>query len=182
MHNVRIRSCGCYTQIMKDASVIGSFVLFAACIGAFVVFYGTKQAPAPAADMPARPGFSVPFTELAAGATSSVTERKNYIITSSGGLRELWKLIGKDSEPPVIDFSKRAVIAIFAGTEPAAGYAIAVTKVEDGEERIVTVTMTAPGITCLPAKTPTAPYQVIEVPSTTLPLSHQDALVTTSCL
>ncbi len=122
------------------------------------------------------------FTELAHGSHSTVARRTNYIITSSSELTELWKMIEVAGQPPVIDFEKDEVIAVFAGKEPNAGYEIKVSQIEDSSVRKVTLTLTVPGGSCLLAESITNPYQVIMLPKTTLDLAHEDQTMTVGCL
>ncbi|OHB18994.1 MAG: hypothetical protein A2854_02485 [Parcubacteria group bacterium RIFCSPHIGHO2_01_FULL_56_18] len=164
---------------MRDALIISVLVVLILAAGIGVFFY--TRTSAPEGQAPVR-GDVVAFTELASGTQSSVVVRKNYLITSSGQLRELWKLIKAGGEPPAVDFSTHSVIAVFAGREPTGGYAISVTRVTDDTERMVSITTTSPGISCLVTESVTVPYQVIEIPATTLHLAHEDLVTTTSCL
>ncbi|MDO8408354.1 MAG: protease complex subunit PrcB family protein [bacterium] len=165
---------------MRDMPPIVAFVLLAACIG--VVVYATGNVPGGGAPPGGAPGAPVSFSILASGAHSSVAARKNYLITSENQLRELWKLVDVGGSPPTVDFSIYQVLAVFTGTEPSAGYAIAITKVADGKERMVSVQITAPGVSCLAATTLTAPYEIVRLTATTLAYTHEDTATTTSCL
>jgi hypothetical protein len=124
---------------------------------------------------------AVAFTPLAEGVYSRVEARVNYLVSSEEGLVELWKLIETDMPLPQVDFSTHAVAAIFAGEEATAGFKIAVAAVEDGAERMVKVVRTRPGPSCMTTQVITMPYQVVEIPITTLPLSHQDEWMTEDC-
>lgn len=124
---------------------------------------------------------TVPFTEIAKGSQSAVERRVNYLITSSSQFDELWKMVTATGTPPKIDFKTRSVIAVFAGQKPAAGYAIAVAKIEDTSTRVVSITLAKPSDGCMLAQSITAPYQLISVPATSLPLAHEDVSVTTTC-
>ena len=156
-----------------------------AVIGAFLIVYGRlgTAVPQPAAGSVAQPVSmaEVPFTEITHGMKSDVTERTNYLITSSDELKSLWKLINATGTPPKIDFNKNAVIAVFAGQQPTTGYSIAVAKIEDAGARIVSVTIAQPGNNCMAGQMLTAPYDVVAVPATVLPFAHQDILTTENC-
>ncbi|MBI5405890.1 protease complex subunit PrcB family protein [Candidatus Kaiserbacteria bacterium] len=151
-------------------------------IGAVFFVRGTRVTPSDDGPYNLTPLVTVPFSELAHGSQSTVTRRTNYLITSPDQLRELWKMIDTAGQTPTVDFAQNDVIAVFAGTKPTVGYAIAVTEVADEEIRTVTLTLTEPGGSCLLAQSLTAPYQVIVVAKTTLPLTHADTTATVSCL
>lgn len=127
-------------------------------------------------------GVAVPFTELATGLHAKVDWRANFLITSAPEMSELWKIIDAAGQTPVINFDTNDVIAVFAGDKPTGGYSIAVSRVTDGTLRTVTVTLTSPGGSCFLAESLTSPYQIIEIPKGSLPLTHQDEVVTQSCL
>ena len=169
----------------RDVAIVLGLALVAVVIGVLIFLYGRSAVPpfspsAAAGDTPT--AAAVPFTELARGAHSTVTARANYLVTSPGQLAQLWKMVDAAGQAPLVDFSSDSVIAVFAGTEPTAGYAIAVSKVTDGQVRLVTVTLTAPDSTCILAQSKTAPYQIVELPKTALPLTHEDVATTTNCL
>ncbi|MBI3572103.1 protease complex subunit PrcB family protein [Candidatus Kaiserbacteria bacterium] len=163
---------------MKDALVVVALALVAIAVGA--VLY-TKNPAAPSAPATIA-GTPVSFSTLASGIESSVKEPKNYLITSEPGLQELWQMINSQDPPPIIDFTKNSVIAIFAGAEPTAGYEIKVSAIADSASRQVLIVLTKPGGSCIVPQIVTAPYEVVELPATALPLTHQQAVETTSCL
>ena len=123
----------------------------------------------------------VPFTTLVQGTTSSVAKRINYRATSASQLKELWKMISATSTPPAINFATQEVIGVFAGKQPTTGFAIAVSKIEDAAARVVSITIARPDGTCTKKQLATAPYEIIAVPATTLPLTHEDMSTTTGC-
>lgn len=123
----------------------------------------------------------VPFKSLASGLQSKVAMRVNYFITSAAELEELWKIVDVADSPPKINFDKEAVIAVFAGQQPTAGYSVQVSKIVDSGARLVSITLTAPAANCLVGQALTAPYEVITVPATSLPLVHEDVQTTVGC-
>ena len=122
------------------------------------------------------------FVELSRGTQSMETRRVNYLISSTADLAKLWKLIDAGGQSPAVDFATRSVIAVFAGTKPTTGYDISVTGVEDGDTRVVTITLSSPDSTCLLGESLTPPYQIIELPKTALSLEHKNVSTTTNCL
>jgi len=169
--------------MQRDTLVIIGLTLVAAIIGVSLFFYGpgglaNVWSSAGAGDTAA---IEVPFTELAQGSQSSVATRVNYLITSASQLGELWKMTDATGTPPAVNFNTHAVIAVFAGQQPTAGYSIEVSKVEDTAVRMVTVTLTKPGDGCILAQTVTAPYELISVPVGTLPPAHEDISTAVDC-
>lgn len=175
----------CYTKTMKNTSILIGTVAVAVVIGAGVFFFSRGTTPemetSYPSETPSPTATIVPFTELARGTQSTVGGRVNYIITSSDQLRELWELIGAKKRMPDVDFSKSAVAAVFAGERPTGGYGIEVSKVEDASARKITVTLTQPASDCMLTQAVTMPYQVVELPNTTLQLTHEDITTTTGC-
>lgn len=166
---------------MRDAFLIvgGGFAAFV--IGAFFFLYSQNAAPHAVVQQQST-GTTVPFTELAEGTQSKVLGRTNYLITSTTQLSNLWSMIDAQGQIPDVDFDTHVVMAVFAGKQSTAGYAIAVSKVEDSTVRQVTVTVTSPGGSCLLAQSVTAPYQIVEVSKTSLTFTHTDIATTASCL
>lgn len=165
--------------------IIVGVALLVVVVGAGVFFFSRRTTPemetSYPSETPSPTATVVPFTELARGTQSTVGGRVNYIVTSPDQLRELWELIGAKNRMPDIDFSKSAVAAVFAGERPTGGYGIAVSRVEDADARKVTVTLTQPKSGCVLTQAVTMPYQVVEFPSTTLQLTHEDISTTTNC-
>jgi hypothetical protein len=125
----------------------------------------------------------VQFVPVVSGTQSSITRRANFLITSKDELGALWTMIDATGFPPAVDFTKEYVVAVFEGQQPTNGYSIAVSQVGDStDSRNVAVSITKPGSTCVLAQTVTAPYEIIEIPKTDLPLKHQDTIATASCL
>ena len=169
---------------MRDTLILIALALAAAVVGVFVYFMSgaNRGAPASSASLAMAPGTPVAFTTLATGTHASVTKPTNYLITSADELRTLWAMTDANSMVPTVDFSKDAVIAVFAGTEPTAGFSIAIAQVRDTAARTVSIVLTEPGGSCIVAQSETAPYEIVRVPRTALPLTHTLTTETTSCL
>ncbi|MDP2652107.1 MAG: protease complex subunit PrcB family protein [bacterium] len=163
---------------MRNTLIVGGVAVAAIVIGVLVFLRGGDSF----SNASASPATVVSFTQLARGSHSKVTMRVNYLITSSDQLNELWKMVDATSTPPKIDFKKEAVIAVFAGEQPTAGYAISVAKVEDTSARIVSITLAKPDGRCMTGQVLTTPYELVTLPATSLPLAHEDISTTTSCL
>ncbi len=168
---------------MKDVLTIVGIALLAAVLGAAIILYGPSRATAPTVLDTPPAGTPVAATVLSQGAQSAVSARTNYLITSGSELRALWQMLSTNDPVPSVDFSQSDVIALFAGTEPSAGYVISTPAVLDSSsERLVEVQIAKPGVSCLAAQKQTAPYVVVLLPKSSLPLSHRDTATTTSCL
>lgn len=119
--------------------------------------------------------------EMAPGAKN----RKNYAIYTQEELDSFWKLshVSDTSKAPQIDFTKKYVLVVFAGTQPSTGYEIRVTKVKDTEAtRTIEVAMIVPGAGCKTKEEKTSPYQFVAVPYEVVSqLSHTDVTKTTDC-
>jgi len=124
---------------------------------------------------------AVSFTPLMQGTQSKVTRQVNYLITSSDALHELWEMVDATTTLPKIDFKTHAVVAVFAGEQPTTGYKIAVAEIEDSSARHVSITLTKPDSTCMVGQALTTPYEIVVVPTTSLPLTHEDNAITTDC-
>jgi PrcB C-terminal len=167
---------------MKNMMSIVGVALLVVAVGAGVFFFSREAAPTSAPIVETKQvAVEVPFTELARGAQSTIDKRTNYIITSPEQFRDLWGLVGAKGRIPDVDFSKSAVAAVFAGEQPTGGYGIAVSRVEDTSARKVLVTLTQPDNGCALKKATTTPYQIVELPNTTLQLTHEDISTTTGC-
>lgn len=170
---------------MRNTLITIGLVLLAAVVGIFIYLSGRGQdlqkESLPAVATAQVPATVVSFTKLAHGTHSTITTRVNYSITSTDQLGKLWKMIDATSTPPVVDFKIQTVVAVFAGQKSTAGYSIAVSKIEDSESRMVSVTLASPEGACSAKKSATAPYEIIVVPSTALSFAHEDISTTTAC-
>jgi len=165
----------------KDTLILIGIALTAIAVGIAIFVSGRGSLPEAsrnvAENQPAV--VSVSFTEIAHGAKSTVTTRVNYVITSMDELNKLWKMIDATGKPPTIDFTTQSVIAVFAGKEP--GSTIAVAKIEDAQTRTVSIAIAKPDSACTKKQSTVSPYEIVAVPSTSLPLAHEDLSTTVSC-
>ena len=124
---------------------------------------------------------TVPFTKLTQGTQSAVARRVNYVLTSPVELGGLWRAVNAAGEPPKVDFKTHAVIAVFAGA--ASNAAIAVTKIEDTNQRLVSIAVTKldGGCEIDESRSGPSPYEIVAVPATSLPLTHEDIETSFEC-
>ena len=173
---------------MRNHIIIGGAILAAIVIGILVFLFVNKNLShcgrvrcGQEQEINNSTMVAVPFTKLVQGMQSSVPTRTNYLITSASELEKLWKMIDAKGNPPTVDFTKNAIVAVFAGQKPTAGYAIAVAAVQDTDVRTVAVVLSEPKSTCAEKRTAVTPYELVTFPKTSLPLAHKDHATTTPC-
>jgi len=167
---------------MRDVFIVLGAGIIVVAIGIAVLAPEDKSMQDPVAGTVPATRTSVSAQELAHGERSTVVRRTNYLINSTSELSEVWNMIETDAQQPEVDFTRNSVVAVFAGKKPTAGHDIEVTKVEDGIVRKVFLKLTSPGVSCLLAQSLTQPYQIIEIPKTSLAYAHEDTAITESCL
>ena len=165
----------------QDVPIIFFASVFAIAIGVYVFYFGNgnlhNTSSTVISNQPST--IVVPFTKIIQGEQSTITTRVNYIITSSNQLNKLWKIVGATGIPPTVDFETQSVIAVFAGKESTSS--IAVAKVEDTNARLVSITLSKPSEDCVSKQQVASPYEIVTVPTTSLPLAHEDIVTTASC-
>ncbi len=171
-----------HTAIRRDSLiVIGAALLFGVGMPVFLFSRGIfSDASSSIVLTDIQPvAVSVPFTKLTQGTQSVVAKRVNYVLTSPTELEELWKVVDAPGKPPRVDFRKNAVIAVFAGPEP--GSSIAVAKIEDSNMRLVSIALAKPDGDCEHIQSTESSYEIIAVPATPLPLTHEDIVQESDC-
>ena len=166
----------------RDTLVILGIFAIAIGIGLFAFPGNNYSQNSSAVEDSASAAVQVSFTRITEGTQSEVSRRVNYLIMTQAGLQKLWNMVEASSTPPEIDFTKEVVIAVFAGEKPAAGYDIVVSKIEDmHDERVVNITLREPSPGCATAQVVTMPYEILRIPVTALPLTHEDTIQTVNC-
>lgn len=120
----------------------------------------------------------VSFIRLTSGTETGLTNQVNYVLRTPEELTGLWRLIGANGTPPVVDFSTHEVLAVFSGT----GAKVSVASVDDmrgTEQRLVSVVVMKPGDAC--ADKTAATYEMVAVAATSLPLSHKYIVAPEAC-
>ncbi|MFA6503273.1 MAG: hypothetical protein WCT45_03405 [Candidatus Paceibacterota bacterium] len=173
---------------MKDKIIFVGVAVLAVVVAVLLFLFGTGNMTSERSGVATTPsatsepsGAVVPFTKLLQGNHSMVMGRVNYIVTSPSDLSELWKMVDASGKPPAVDFSKQSVIAVFAGQLPAAAAMITVSKIVDSNARTVSIAVAKPSDECGKEQTLVTPYEIILVPTTTLPLAHKDIPVEANC-
>ena len=169
-----------YTGGMRNIFTTIGVALLVAGVALIFFFVQNKDSESSASQTQSAAAI-VPFERIAHGARSAVKERVNYAISSPEQMVELWEMLDKSDTPPAVDFNRQMVIAVFAGEKPAIGYGISVSKVTDADKRLVAITLESPADKCASKSTSTTPYEIVVVPTASLPLAHQDTLATVAC-
>lgn len=100
------------------------------------------------------------FKDLLVEANSSVEEPFVFVARNAEQYAELQKMLSGLPTAGTIDFTKNAVVAVFAGTKPTPGYGINFTRTASG----LKVDLTAPPKDAILAQVLTAPARVVLVP------------------
>lgn len=149
---------------IKDLLILSGFVAVALSLAVVILFYGHSTT-----------NTSVPISVIARGTHAQIQIRKNYVIRNEKEWQQFRKSFTSTDAPslPTVDFSKKQVLIVFSGTKPTGGYSIKVSKVTDtNKQRVVTIAFSTPGSNCTVTQTQTSPYEIVTVPSISLPLTH----------
>ncbi|MDP2665453.1 MAG: hypothetical protein Q8P23_02280 [bacterium] len=165
----------------RDILILIGVAVISIAIGVSIFFYNNGNLESASSTVANNQSSAVviPFTELTKGKQSAIEKRVNYFITSTIQLNELWKLVGATGTPPTVDFNTHAVLAVFAGDESSTS--IAVAKIEDADKRMVSIALAKLKGSCVTKQQTAAPYEIVAVPATSLPLAHEDIVTTVSC-
>jgi hypothetical protein len=106
----------------------------------------------------------VPFTVLASGAQSGIDKPRTAVARTAAEWKTLCARHAAGQPCPPVDFSRSTALAIFLGTRPSAGYAVAITAVEpDGAALVVTYRERKPAPDDIVAQMITAPFQLATI-------------------
>ncbi len=175
---------------MRDLLVVGLVAVVAVVLGTFLFFFepsafNSQFKTQVNAALQASGTGAVHSTVLAQGMDAiSITNRTNYRIQNAQDLQSLWALVYGSNDtpnPPTVDFSKNEVLAVFDGAHATNGYSIKITSITDGAQRVAIVTHDVPGTSCTLKHAATSPFEIVEVPKTSLGMSHQDQTSTSTC-
>ena len=104
----------------------------------------------------------LPFTPLASGQTSGIEDAREVVVSSEPEWEALWKSHAGGGKPQKVDFSKLAVVGVFLGSRPTAGFEVKVTRVvAEGREWVVEYQEHRPARDRVVAQVLTSPYQLI---------------------
>src|SRR5919106_1245070 len=69
----------------------------------------------------------VMVTTLALGEFSEISDSRELVVRSPAEWQALWTAHGASEAAPAVDFSTKAVAAVFLGSRPSGGFRIAIT-------------------------------------------------------
>lgn len=123
-------------------------------------------------------GDKITFETVDRGAHSGVQEAGATIIHTTEEFARVWAALHRGRRPvptlPDVDFEREMVAAVFQGQQPTGGYAVAVERIEQLEDRVVIqVTATAPQPDDLVTMALTSPYHLVRFPRQDVPLEFQ---------
>lgn len=179
MESLFAKPSGRYTgDMQKDVWLIFIGFALALIAGALIMFSFKEQASAPQVG-------EVSFSVIATGSQADMIEqRKNYRVKNAEELAALWVMVHGTDGPnlPQIDFETEEVLAVFEGTRPTGGYAVAVASVVDGDTvRAVELHHTIPDESCMVSQALTSPYALVRLPKTEAKIERTDVEVVAKC-
>jgi hypothetical protein len=127
------------------------------------IFLGT------ASQLSSAPGKEIPFETVLQGTHSGISDPMHKLIRSEKEWKELWAKHTRGSTPvppaPKIDFSKKDLIMVVAGTRSNSGYGLTIEKVEEGEKKlIIHVKESKPAPDAITLQVLTQPFHFVTIP------------------
>jgi hypothetical protein len=112
-------------------------------------------------------GFGGPeIVTLAQGQMSKVQAPETIVVRAETDWSELWRTHVGDGARPDVDFSRRIVVGVFAGSRPTAGYRIAIAGTsKDGDTLVVEYVEHRPAPDMMVAQVQTSPFHLAAVPA-----------------
>jgi hypothetical protein len=110
----------------------------------------------------------VSFVSIASGAASGIEGRREVTITGPDGWIALWaehtRGASPPTPPPLVDFSREVVIAIFLGTRPSGGFSVAIRRIEPGDGGLTVYFREGrPAKDALVSQALTQPFHIVKV-------------------
>lgn len=129
----------------------------------------------------------VMFYRIARGGLSGYTVSANLVINNHADWVRVWDqafchTIIPCPATPDVDFSQRTVLAVFVGQKNSLGYDVKVTGATmEASKTKVGLTLTVPGRGCIVGQMVTYPYDIVDIPKTTGPISLTSKTQTSNC-
>lgn len=132
---------------------------------AFALIAAMAQSSAGGAALSNSPS-PLPLTTIDEGTLSGIDERGEIVVRTAAQWEALWREHAPERERPTVDFDRFAVLAVFMGARPTAGWSIRIVSVvaadDDGVE--IVATRSAPQKDQMVAQVVTAPFHIVSVP------------------
>jgi hypothetical protein len=107
----------------------------------------------------------ISFTTIASGPTSGIEDSRQVVIETPIEWQALWNAHKPGAAVPEVDFTKSAVVAVFLGTRPTAGFSVKITGIKrDGNRAVVEYTESKPRADLMVAQMLTSPFHMVRVP------------------
>lgn len=118
------------------------------------------------------PAGDVTVRIVAQGQQSGVEAERQVVAATSEAFAALWRDHATPAAPlPAVDFSREAVVGLFLGTRPTAGYRLEVASVRRTNDAVVVqFRERRPPAGALTAQVLTAPYILVAIPASTAPI------------
>lgn len=106
-----------------------------------------------------------PVRTVGKGPMSAIDEPRQVTVRSAAEWSALWKEHGATAPLPAVDFSREAVVGVFMGSRPSAGYAVEVIRaVGNSGSLVIEYVETTPSRDAITAQILTAPYHLAAIP------------------
>jgi len=127
-----------------------------------------------------RGGNSLPVRRVEKGSQSGIVEPREVVIRDEAGWRRLWGEHQPPGQParslPGVDFGKEMVIFVALGQRFSGGFTIEIEKVETSRGRLtIFVRRKGPPPGALVTQALTAPFEIVAVPRSDLPLQFVES-------
>jgi uncharacterized membrane protein len=111
---------------------------------------------------------TTPFTTVARGQGSRITEPRQVVVRDDSEWRALWALhAGPGEAAPSVDFTTQVVAAAFAGEKPSPGYAVEIERIRpEGSGFVVFLGDRAPAPGAMAAQMVVTPFHIVTLPRT----------------
>ncbi|MES1254870.1 MAG: protease complex subunit PrcB family protein [Acidobacteriota bacterium] len=101
---------------------------------------------------------------VAKGAASGIDMPRTVIVRTTAEWGTLWRDHAPGTDAPPVDFSAQAVVGVFLGSRPTAGYSVEIVRtVSRGAGLVVQYVESRPGKGAMTAQMLTAPYHLVAV-------------------
>jgi PrcB C-terminal len=120
------------------------------------------------------PGPSIPFTSLARGMVSGITQPDEVVVTSPAEWQTLWSRHAPAAPLPGVDFTTDMVVGVFAGERRTGGYGVQILGIERGAgDAVVGYRITEPGRDAMVTQMLTSPFHLVRLPRQGVPFRFE---------
>ena len=114
------------------------------------------------------------FATLAQGTMSNIDEPRQVVVRTAAEWQALWKEHDPGSAAPPVDFTQSAVVGIFLGSRPTAGFSVDITAVKtEGNRTVVEYLERRPAADAFVAQILTSPFHVVRLAQIAAPVGFR---------